>query len=209
MDWRRGQKISFASLQELQGLEDRFLELDVARMEVECLIQAESWRPYAEILAESLRLAAQKVLGINLSASSCHAFSLAQAAWPPFPDSAEALQRLAKRCKIGLLSNCDAAALRFAATKSLGLNAPALVPSEAIQSYKPAEEHWHAALRVLDCRPDQVLHVSAYSFFDLIPASRLGFDVAFIARDTETAPTQLKLAYQARDIADLADQLGC
>ena len=209
MDWRLGQKKSLSALPELAGLENHFHELDTARMEEERLIQAGTWRPYAEILAESLRLAAQKVLRIELSATSCHTFSQAQVTWPAFPDSAEALQRLAKHCSIGLLSNCDAAPLRFAASETLGLEAPLLVPSEAIHSYKPAAEHWHAALRVLDCRPDQVLHVSAYSFFDLIPASRLGFDVAFIARDSETPPTQLKLAYQARDLADLAGQLGC
>lgn len=209
MDWRCGQKESLSALPEFHGMEERLEELDAVRMEEEQRIQEGPWRPYAEILADSLRLAAHKLLQIELSAGSCHTFSHAQANWPAFPDSADALQRLAKRCTIGLLSNCDAAPLRFAAIETLGLVAPLLVPSEAIQSYKPAAEHWNAALRLLECPPDRVLHVSAYGFYDLIPASRLGFDVAFIARDSETAPAQLKLAYQARDLADLAGQLGC
>ena len=72
-----------------------------------------------------------------------------------------------------------------------------------------AKNYWNAALRLLNYSPDKVLHVSAYGFYDLIPASHLGFDVAFIARDSETPPAKLKLAYQAHDLADLADQLGC
>jgi len=209
MDWRRGQEISLAGLPELQGFEGRFQELDAARMEEEQRIQAGDWRPYHQILANSLRHAALKVLGVELSAGSCQAYSQAQGGWPAFADSADALSRLAKHCTIGLLSNCDATALRHAASETLRLKSPLLVPSEAIQSYKPAANHWQAALRILDCAPERVLHVSAYAFYDLIPASLLGFDVAFLARDQETAPTQLKLAYQARDLADLADQLGC
>lgn len=209
MDWRRGQRISLSALPELQGHEHRFPELDAIRMEEEQRIQAGEWRPYHQILADSLRHAAFKLLRIELSAGSCRSFSQAQGGWPAFPDSADALHRLAKHCTIGLLSNCDAAALRHAAAETLGLEAPLLVPSEAIQSYKPAAAHWQAALRLLDCPPERVLHVSAYAFYDLIPARHLGFDVAFVARDQETAPTQLKLAYQARDLADLADQLGC
>jgi len=209
INWRRGQKESLSALPELHGLDEHLPELHAVRMEEEQRMQAGPWRPYSEILADSLRLASHRLLRIELSAGSCHAFSQAQAHWPAFPDSADALQRLAKRCTIGLLSNCDAAPLRFAATETLGLESPVLVPSEAIRSYKPAAEHWNAALRLLNYSPDKVLHVSAYGFYDLIPASHLGFDVAFIARDSETPPAKLKLAYQAHDLADLADQLGC
>jgi len=208
-DWRRGQQISLQALPELQGFEDRFDALEVERMEEERRIQAGPWRAYHQILSDSIRYAVQKVLKIDLSATSCQSFSRAQADWPAFPDSADALRRLAKHCTIGLLSNCDAQPLRHAATKTLSLVSPLLVPAEAIQSYKPAAKHWQAALRLLDCEAKDVLHVSAYSFYDLVPASRLGFHLAFVQRDDEPTPADLKLAYQARDLTDLADQLGC
>lgn len=209
MDWRRGQTIALAALPELADQAKAFPAIEKARMAAEQLLQAGSWLSYREILAQSITTAVQEVLRTPLSRSSSLAFADAQAAWPAYKDSVEALKRLAAHTRIGLLSNCDDTPLRHAAKVGLGLEHPLLIPAEAVQSYKPAEGHWLAALRALDCPPEEVLHVSAYAFYDLVPAHRLGFALAFIARDEEVAPEQLPLAYQARDLADLADQLGC
>jgi FMN phosphatase YigB (HAD superfamily) len=56
--------------------------------------------------------------------------------------------------------------------------------------------------------PQRVLHVSAYAFYDLRPANAMGFATAFVARYAERAPMDLPLAFRARDLADLADQVG-
>lgn len=209
MDWRRGQEEAMASLPELVGHEDAFASLESARMEAEKVLQGGPFLPYREILALSLLEAADAALGIPLSRASALAFADTQAAWPAYPDSKQALQRIAAKAIIGLLSNCDAAPLRHAAAQGLGLSAPLLIPAEAVRSYKPDAGHWQAALRTLDCTAQEVLHVSAYTYYDLAPAHRLGFPVAFLARDGEEAPGHFPLAYQARDLADLADQLGC
>lgn len=178
-------------------------------MEEETRLQAGSWRPYRSILADSLRKAVAQTTDRTLSPSDAKAFSLAMGAWPPYPDSREALQRLQAHCTLGLLSNADEVDLRHAASVGLGIPDALLISSEAVHSYKPDPGHWQAALRRLDCSPAEILHVSAYSYYDLTPAHHLGFALAFLARDEEVAPTQLPLAYQARDLADLADQLGC
>ena len=209
MDWRRGQAIALQALPELAENAAAFPAIEKARLEAEQILQAGPWLPYREILARSITTAAKQVLGITLSSASSLAFADAQAHWPPYDDSVAALKRLAVHTRIGLLSNCDDAPLRHAAKEGLALENPLLIPAEAVRSYKPDAGHWDAALRALGCRPEEVLHVSAYAFYDLVPAHRLGFSLAFLARDEEVAPTQLPLAYQARDLADLADQLGC
>lgn len=209
MDWRRGQALALKSLPEMAGHEASFQRIEMARMEAEQVLQAGPFLAYREILASSITTAVEVVLRKPLSRNSALAFADAQADWPAYADSRQALARLAPHTTLGLLSNCDAAPLRHAASEGLGLTEPLLIPAEAVRSYKPDAGHWEAALRALDCRPDQVLHVSAYTFYDLAPAHRLGFDLAFLARDEEVAPDHLPLAYQARDLADLADQLGC
>lgn len=209
MDWRQGQK---SCLERLPGLAGKSLDpsaLDRARMEAEQRMQAGAWRPYREILADSLTRAVQETLGLTLPSGDARTFGESMADWPAYPDSPAALQRLAGHCTLGLLSNCDASDLARVSKEVLGLEDVLLISSEAVHSYKPSEEHWHAALRRLDCAPEEILHVSAYSYYDLTPAHHLGFDLAFLARDDEQAPTQLPLAYRARDLADLAGQLGC
>lgn len=209
MDWRRGQAIALAALPELADQADVFPAIEKARMEAEQVLQAGPWLPYREVLAQSITTAVQTVLNTPLSRSSSLSFADAQAHWPAYDDSVAALKRLAAHTRIGLLSNCDDGPLRHAASVGLQLEDPLLIPAEAVQSYKPDAGHWQAALRTLDCAPQEVLHVSAYAFYDLVPAHRLGFPLAFLARDEEVAPEQLPLAFQARDMADLADQLGC
>ncbi|MHC4380096.1 MAG: HAD-IA family hydrolase [Planctomycetota bacterium] len=209
MDWRRGQRECLESLPSLEGGDFQAASLDRARMEEEARLQAGPWRPYRQILETSLLRAMKQTTDCTLSLADAQRFGGSMGEWPAYPDSQAALGRLNSHFTLGLLSNADEVDLQNAAKIGLGMIDPLLISSEAVRSYKPDPGHWQAALRRLDCSPTEILHVSAYSYYDLTPAHHLGFALAFLARDEEQAPVQLPLAYQARDLADLADQLGC
>ena len=80
--------------------------------------------------------------------------------------------------------------------------------------YKPDKEVYLTAASLLDLEPEQVMMVAAHRD-DLDAAGALGLKTAYISRPLEFGPdgktdeTQ-DMAYDvvARDILDLADQLG-
>jgi len=212
MDWRKGQQQALEALPEcaslLQEGPEAFRSLDRARMEAEQRLQAGRFRSYREILMESLRTAAG-AQNLGLSMGSLAAYADAMVRWPAFADSAPALRQLvAAGIPVGFLSNCDDGVLREVAATTLACPEAILVSAEAVRSYKPSPEAWQAFLRRSNLAPEEVLHVSAYSFYDLVPARRLGFPVAFLRRDGESLPAGFQAEHQAETLLDLVSALG-
>lgn len=208
VDWRRGMREALAALPGARGTEARAAELIAAREEAERELQRGPFLPYREILARSISAAWRSVLGRELPPEQAQAFAAAQARWPAFADTPGALRRMAALAPLALLSNCDPEPLRACAAGQLRAPVAVFVDAARAGSYKPAPGHWRAALEELRLPPERILHVSAYEFYDLRPAHALGFATAFVARDGERPPAGVPLAFQARDLADLADQLG-
>jgi 2-haloalkanoic acid dehalogenase type II len=208
VDWRGGMRAAIRALPSLGTDTDRVDALIAAREEAERWLQRGGFLPYHEILARSIATAWLQVFGKPLPAEQAQAFAAAQADWPAFADSPAALRRLARVAPLALLSNCDPEPLRACAERHLRAPIALFVDAQRARSYKPASGHWHAALAALNVEPARVLHVSAYAFYDLRPAHVLGFATAFVARDGERPPEDVPLAFRARDLSDLADQLG-
>lgn len=207
VDWRRGTRTALASLPALAPLRARLDEVIAARERAEQELQRGPFLPYREVLARSLQQGC-RTLGLALPRADADAFADSQADWPAFPDTPDALQRLARVAPLGLLSNCDPAPLRACAERTLRAPIALFVDAARAGSYKPAPGHWQVALAALGVPAARVLHVSAYEFYDLRPAHALGCGLAFVARDGERAPAGLPLAHRAADLAELADQLG-
>ena len=209
VDWRRGMRQALTEIPELEGPGSRFDALFAARMAAEKRIQADDFLRYSEVLAQSLSEACAEVLNLQLSAASARGFAAAQAHWPAFPDTVAALRRLAPHARLCLLSNSDTETLQRPAAEVLEGTAEALVSAEQVRSYKPSPAHFEGALTRLELQPSQVLHVSAYPYYDLIPAQALGFPLAFVARDeTQRPPADMPLAVSTADLEGLANQLG-
>lgn len=209
VDWRRGMRESLTSLPTLHGHAERFPELKTARMEAEQDLERGEFLPYSEILALSLRAACRTVLDLDLPSVEALRFAEAQSRWPAFDDSVAALRRLAPLARLAVLSNSDREPLRTTAAEVLdGLVEP-LVSAEDVRSYKPAPAHFEKALRRLECAPSEVLHVSAYPYYDLHPAHAIGMPVAFVDRDpSQKPPEDIPLAASCADLSALADALG-
>ena len=209
VDWRRGMRESLATLPTLHGHEERFAELKSARMEAEQELERGDYLPYAEVLALSLRAACKMVLGLDLPAVEARRFADAQSRWPAFDDSVPALRRLAPLARLAVLSNSDREPLRTTSAEVLGGLVEPLVSAEDVRSYKPAQRHFEEALHRLECAPGEVLHVSAYPYYDLHPAHALGMPIAYVDRDpSQKPPEDIPLAASCADLAALADALG-
>ena len=130
---------------------------------------------YPEILARSMRaLGAQ--LGVPVSDGEAEAFGASVPDWPAFPDSQEALERLAKRYTLIILSNVDRTSF-VGSNKRLGVTFTGIVTAQDVGSYKPSPRNFEA-LEVererLGVPEGRLLHVAQSLFHDHAPAQGRG-----------------------------------
>jgi putative hydrolase of the HAD superfamily len=104
--------------------------------------------------------------------------------WPAFPDSADALARLARRYKLIIVSNVHRAGFA-ASNRRLHGDFAAIITAEDVGGYKPAENHFRAleaALADLGVDRGALLHVAQSLFHDHVPAKREGLPSVWINR---------------------------
>jgi 2-haloacid dehalogenase len=131
----------------------------------------------------------------------------------PWPDSVPGLTRLKRRFIVGPLSNGNVSLLTNMA-KFAGLPWDMVFGSDLFGHFKPDPETYLGVAALLDLPPGQVMMAAAHNG-DLAAAKKLGLMTAFFARPTEYGPLQSRdykaegdWDYVARDIEDLATQLG-
>jgi len=132
------------------------------------------------------------------------------AAWPPFADTAGALERLKKRYKLAIISNIDDDL--FAQTrKFLGVEVDAVVTAEQAQSYKPSLRNFELALQRLGVGREELLHVGQSIYHDVIPAQSLGIATVWVNRKSARPGVGAvraatgKADLEVPDLATLAD----
>jgi 2-haloacid dehalogenase len=136
---------------------------------------------YPDVLATAFRRTAEK---LGRPASDAWARRLGESVpdWPAFPDSADALARLARHYKLIILSNVHRAGFA-ASNERLRGNFAAIITAEDVGAYKPAENHFRAldaALPGLGVDRGGLLHVAQSLFHDHAPAKREGLPSVWI-----------------------------
>lgn len=155
----------------------------------EARLESGPWRPYREILRAVLTGMAAD-FDIVLSNDETRLLSDSLPLWPPFPDTVEALQRLAMKFRLVIVSNTDDAL--FAETrKRLVVPFDEVITAEQVKSYKPGKAHFREMLRRLDVPASGILHVAQSLYHDHAPAQELGFPTAWINRPSLLAGTGL------------------
>ena len=149
----------------------------------EAALEAGPYLPYRSVLGRGLEGVAAD-LGIDVGAGAVGRFGGSVAEWPAFPDSAAALERLASRFRLGVLTNCDDDL--FAASRDrLGARFAWVVTAQQVGAYKPAEAHFRALFERVGADgvdPGRVLHVAQSLYHDHVPAKRLGMTTVWIDR---------------------------
>ena len=146
----------------------------------EARIEAGPYRRYRDVLAEVFDEVAGR-WGVAPTADERARFGGSVVDWPAFPDSAEALDRLASRFRLGVITNCDDD-LFAASARRLGEPFTWVVTAQQLGSYKPAERNFELALDRIGLPRELVLHVAQSLFHDHVPAQRLGFSSVWIDR---------------------------
>ena len=138
---------------------------------------------YPQILARSMR-ALGAHLGAPVSDEEAAAFASSVPAWPAFPDSTDALERLARRYKLIILSNIDRASFA-GSNERLGVTFTSILTAQDIGSYKPSPQNFvalDAEVKRLGISDGALLHVAQSLFHDHVPAKAAGLPTVWINR---------------------------
>ena len=179
IDWETG---LLAGLREaLPGAgdvaDDALLETYAAH---EARAERPPYRSYREVLATGVRGVAAD-LGLEVGDEAVARFSECVRDWPAFPDSADALDRLHERYRLGVITNCDTD-LFAASNERLGATFDWVVTAEMARSYKPAPAGFELAFETIDVPRKRILHVAQSLFHDHVPAKQLGLSSVWIDR---------------------------
>ena len=136
--------------------------------------------------------------------------------WPPFPDTARALQRLKQRCKLIVVSNVDRVSFGRTATR-LGVQFDAVVTAQDVGAYKPDPRMLQAGLdaaAALGADKHHTLHVAQSLYHDHVPAKALGMATCWIDRRagrpggaTKPPAQNVTPDYTFQTLAQLADAI--
>lgn len=106
-------------------------------------VEAASYLSYSQVLAETGRRVAAK-LGWNLPSERADFLAASLPGWQPFPDTNPALERLARRFQLGILSNIDDDLLA-ASRRHFTVDFDLIVTAQQVKSYKPGLAHFKEA----------------------------------------------------------------
>ena len=141
---------------------------------------------YPDILADAFR-GLGRHFGRSVSDAEASAFGQSVKDWPAFPDTVEALRRLATRYKLIILSNIDRAS--FAASNPrLGVTFDSIITAEDVGSYKPQRGHFNRLFEEIErlgVARERLVHVAESLFHDHQPAAELGLPSVWIHRRHE------------------------
>jgi 2-haloacid dehalogenase len=203
VDWDRGIGSALKEVRSLAGYDLARLVGEREQEEKELL--EGSFRLYREILGQSMRRAAGRQ-GCVPTDTEVEGFVASMGRWPLFPDSADALERLATTFRLAILSNVETAVLgeSVAPLVGRGIAFSEIVTAEAIRSYKPARHHWDVAQDRLGLPREAILHVAGSLHHDIRPARGLGWNTVWIDRRGERNSADLTGLAGLDVLADLA-----
>ena len=129
-----------------------------------------------------------------------------------WPDVSRALARLRKKFLLAPCSNGNIALMADVARRN-GWHWDAILGSEIAGDFKPKPQVYLAACEAFNLAPGECMMVAAHTR-DLVAAAQCGLQTAHTARVNEYGPNTgeagltAKVDYAAKDLADLATQLG-
>jgi len=146
----------------------------------EAAAEAGPYMSYRDVVAAGLRGVAAE-LRFEPTAAELDAFAGSVGDWPAFGDSAAALERLARRYRLGVITNCDDD-LFSASNRKLGVEFEWVVTAQQAHAYKPSERCFELAFERIGLPRERILHVAQSVYHDHVTAKRLGLSTVWIDR---------------------------
>jgi len=168
-------------------------------------VEAAPYRTYREVLSETARRVAA-TLGWELPAERAGFLAASLPGWRPFPDTNPALERMARRFELGILSNIDDDLLA-ATRRHFSVDFDLIVTAQQVKSYKPGLAHFEEARARTGGK--RLLHAAQSYFHDVVPSSRLGIPVVWVNRKGDPLePGGPIPTHEVPNLTELANLLG-
>jgi 2-haloacid dehalogenase len=180
IDWETGLLDAIGPVFQPRSVRPPDDELLEAYAAIEAELEGGPYLSYRAVLAEGLRRLAARY-DIEPTEDEVTAFAESVADWPAFDDSTDALRRLARRFRLGVITNCDDD-LFAASNRRLGVAFEWITTAEQVRSYKPNIRNFEVAIERIGLPRERILHVAQSLYHDHVPAKGLGLRTAWIHR---------------------------
>jgi 2-haloacid dehalogenase/putative hydrolase of the HAD superfamily len=204
IDWESGIVNAFRSEAAADGVELDPESIIAAYMAEEPAVEAERYRRYRDVLGETAQRVSAR-LGWKIEPERAGFLAASISEWRPFIDTNPALERLARKFQLGILSNIDDDLLE-ATLRHLTVPFAFTITAEQLCSYKPRPAHFQAALARTQGK--RLLHAAQSYFHDVVPTRGLRAPVAWVNRKGESlGKGGIEPTYMVKDLDELADLL--
>jgi len=206
IDWETGIWGAFRAAAAIDGVTLGRQQVVDKYHAIEAMVERGGYRPYRDVLAETARRVAAEC-GWSISREQADFLARSLPHWPPFPDTNGALERMAKRYRLGILSNVDEDLLEQTC-EHFPIDFDFWVTADRVESYKPDLAHFEAARPFVGDSAGW-LHVAQSLYHDVAPGRCVGLPVVWVNRKSEPLPSEAPPpARQVPDLSALAEWLG-
>ena len=205
VQWHEGVEAAFRAIVERHGTPAVPLAalIHAFHGEGRRLRDAPPWRPYRDVLRESLRFAL-KGNGIAMTDLDFAGLIAGLSRLPAHADVPAALVALrAGGWRLAAISNTDDD-LIAGSLPGLGLALNAVITAQQARAYKPDLRLFRHAHEVLEVTPQETVHVAASQPLDMAACKALGLRAYWVNRRGETADRQWPPFTEVKDVAEAA-----
>ncbi len=187
------------------------VELDRAELlanfrEISREIEGGSYELYAEVLRRTAIAVAER-MNWRLEPSRSGFLPDSVQKWKPFRETNTQLAKLAKKYKLGLLSNIDDKLLGQT-RRHIPIDFDLVVTAQQVRSYKPDPAHFTECARRMGGKRGWV-HVAASHYHDVVPCVKQRVPVIWVNRTKETLDSsQRKPTAEVPNLREAAKLLG-
>jgi len=213
IDWENGMLAALRPLFSRDGRKVPDPQLLELYGEIEAELEAGRYLPYRQVLAQTAQEIGRR-LGAEISAEEGRAFAESLTRWNPFIDTIGALQSLARRFRLGIISNVDDDLFIETRKKLAPVEFDFVVTAQQMQSYKPSHRNFEEAIRRSGLSKDQILHAGQSLYHDIAPANALGIRNVWVNRPSirpgsgAARPGTATPNYEVRTLTELSALLS-
>src|SRR5918998_983210 len=205
IDWEKGIGEAFKKEADRDGFSFDLEPFMERFFEVQRGVMAGSYELYAEVLRRTAVKVAGEI-GWELEPSRAQFLPDSVAYWMPFRESNAAMDRLAKRYPVGIVSNIDDKLLGVS-RRHLRTELDLVVTAQQVRSYKPDPAHFKEGARRIGGKKGWV-HIAAGYDADLAPLQKMNVPVIGVNRHGEKLEGRKKPDAEVKTFRDAAKKLG-
>jgi 2-haloacid dehalogenase len=168
-------------------------------------IMAGSYELYAEVLRRTAVRVAEE-LGWQLEPARAQFLPNSVERWQPFREANAAMDRLAKKYEIGIISNIDDKLLGLS-RRHLRADLDLVVTAQQVRSYKPDPAHFKEAARRIGGKKGW-LHIGSSYYHDVAPLLKMNVPVIWVNRRGEPLEGRKPPTDEVRNLREATRKLG-